>query len=52
MGGGFQPISASRTVEAKTRFELDVSEPSRYFLIWITELPPSLKAHVNEVRAR
>jgi eukaryotic-like serine/threonine-protein kinase len=50
--GGFQPVSSSQTVGSKTAFALNVTEPERYFLIWITELPPGLQARINEVRAR
>jgi eukaryotic-like serine/threonine-protein kinase len=49
--GGFSPVSGSRTVEDSTSFSLDLSSPERYYLVWITRLPPAGEAHVNEVRA-
>jgi serine/threonine protein kinase len=51
-GGTPQPISDSRTVGPRTTFDLHLSAPMRYYVIWITRLPPGLNyAHVNEVRA-
>jgi eukaryotic-like serine/threonine-protein kinase len=45
-------ISASKTVGARTTFTLQAGAPWRYYVIWITKLPPDLQyAHVNEVRA-
>jgi len=49
--GGFSSVSDSDTVGRSTRFSLDVSSPKRYYVIWITALPPGGEAHVNEVRA-
>jgi hypothetical protein len=49
--GGFSSVSDSDTVGRSTRFSLDVSSPKRYYVIWITGLPPGGEAHVNEVRA-
>ncbi len=46
--GGFEPVSASQTVENETVFQLNGAD-ARYFLVWITELDGV--AHVNEVRA-
>jgi eukaryotic-like serine/threonine-protein kinase len=48
--GGFEPISGSQTVAARTTFSLeDVS--ARYFVVWITEIPAGTRAEINEVRA-
>jgi len=49
--GGFEPVSPSRTVGSKTTFDLTLSQPARYLLIWITELPPDLQARINAVKA-
>jgi eukaryotic-like serine/threonine-protein kinase len=51
-GGTPTPISAKQTVGGRTSFELHPTAPMRYYVIWITKLPPGLSyAHVNEVRA-
>jgi serine/threonine protein kinase len=47
--GPFDTVSASRTVESDTTFDLNVSSAERYYMLWLTSLPPSDKAHVNEV---
>jgi len=47
--GPFEPVSQSRTIENRFRYNLRAAE-ARYFLVWITALDGS--AHVNEVRAR
>ena len=47
--GPFDPVSAERTVHARTTFELD-GDGHRYYLLWITDLEGA--AHVNELRAR
>src|SRR5439155_19208986 len=49
--GSFSSVSDSKTVENSTRFSLDASSSKRYYLVWITALPPGGEAHVNEVRA-
>jgi serine/threonine-protein kinase len=50
--GGFQPVSPSRTVNGTTAFPIH-GGPARYYLVWITKLPPgSDVAHVNEVKAK
>ncbi len=47
-----QLVSEKQTVGRRTVFEIDPSAPKRYYVIWITKLPPGLNyAHVNEVRA-
>lgn len=50
--GGFEPISGSLTVERKTTFGLHPSSPTRYFLIWITNLGHHEHVDVNGVKAR
>ena len=39
--------SSSQTVGASTTFALD-GATARYYVIWITRLPPGDVAHVNE----
>jgi eukaryotic-like serine/threonine-protein kinase len=46
--GGFEPVSAAKTIAEETTFQLDDTK-SRYFVVWITDLDGV--AHVNEVRA-
>ncbi|MFL5970030.1 MAG: protein kinase domain-containing protein [Gaiellaceae bacterium] len=47
-----QAVSDKRTVGATTTFELQAGPPMRYYIVWITRLPPDRSyAHVNEVRA-
>jgi serine/threonine-protein kinase len=49
--GNFAPVSSSQTVGSSTTFAL-TGKPARYYLIWITKLPPgSDHADVNEVKA-
>jgi eukaryotic-like serine/threonine-protein kinase len=49
--GGFVDVSDSKTVGARTRFDLEPS-PGPYYLIWLTQLPPgSDAAHVNGLKA-
>ncbi len=50
-GGPFHDVSSSMTVARQTTFPLTNAD-ARYFVIWITSLPPgSESAHVNEVTA-
>ncbi len=52
-GGGFETVSESQTVGPRTTFELDTAgEEYRFLLVWITELGPGGRAHVNEVALR
>jgi serine/threonine-protein kinase len=52
LGGTPQGVSESRTVDRTTAFAIDQKAPFRYFVVWITKLPPDHGfAHVNEVRA-
>jgi serine/threonine-protein kinase len=49
--GPFAPDSSIRTVNGSTTFKLD-GKSGRYYVVWITQLPPGAVAHVNEVTAR
>lgn len=49
--GPFHPVSVSKTAGSSTTFDLNVTPPSRYFLIWITELPSGDRALINEAKA-
>jgi eukaryotic-like serine/threonine-protein kinase len=52
LGGVPQKISPSLKVGRRTTFELTKGSPKRYFVVWITALPPGEAfAHVDEVRA-
>jgi predicted Ser/Thr protein kinase len=53
LGGAPQPVSDSEVVSARTVFDVRSSSgPKRYYVIWITRLPPDANfAHINEVRA-
>jgi serine/threonine protein kinase len=44
-------VSDSQTIQARTVFELNGAK-ARYFLVWITEIPESTYAEINEVTAR
>jgi eukaryotic-like serine/threonine-protein kinase len=51
LGGTPEKISASKTTSGTTVFDLSAKSPKRYYVIWITRLPPTgNSAHVNEVR--
>jgi serine/threonine-protein kinase len=51
--GGFETVSDPRTVGGRTAFELDTGgDEYRFLLVWITELGPTGRAHVNEVSVR
>ncbi len=47
--GGFDPVSASKTVNGTTTF--DLRGTGRYLVIWITDLGDNESVHINEVRA-
>jgi predicted Ser/Thr protein kinase len=50
--GPFSTVSASRVVGDRTRFAIRDSRPAKFYVVWITQLPPgSDTAHVNEVSA-
>jgi serine/threonine protein kinase len=51
-GGTPEPVSDSKTVEGTTVFNITSDLPKRFYVIWITRLPPDRSyAHINEVRA-
>jgi eukaryotic-like serine/threonine-protein kinase len=51
-GGTPDKISDSKVIGRTTTFDLSPNGPKRYYVIWITKLPPNDHvAHVNEVRA-
>ncbi len=45
-----QRVSSSQTVADTTTFRV-TGDLERYYVLWITKLPPGLRAHVNEVEA-
>jgi serine/threonine-protein kinase len=50
--GPFTTVSTSRVVGDHTRFAIDGLKPAKFYVVWITHLPPgSDTAHVNEVSA-
>ena len=48
--GGFADDSSSQTAGSSTTFHLN-GATARYYVVWITRLPPGDVAHVNEVTA-
>jgi predicted Ser/Thr protein kinase len=48
--GPFTADSASQTVDGKTTFTLNGAK-ARYYVVWITQLPPGLRAEISEVTA-
>jgi tRNA A-37 threonylcarbamoyl transferase component Bud32 len=52
LGGPAQAVSVKQSVRSRTAFEIDEHAPKRYWIVWVTKLPPDKNyAHVNEVRA-
>jgi len=51
VSGPFADDSSTQTVNATTTFSLN-GTTARYYLLWLTSLPPGRTAHVNEVTAR
>jgi eukaryotic-like serine/threonine-protein kinase len=50
-GSDFHPVSRSLQINGTTTFPLDLHAPKRYFVVWITQLPPgSMVVQINEVR--
>jgi serine/threonine-protein kinase len=49
--GPFPDDSSTQTVNGTTTFALH-GTPARYFVVWLTSLPPGNTAHINEIRAR
>jgi serine/threonine-protein kinase len=51
-GSDFHRVSKSQAIGRETTFALDLHEPLRYFVVWITNLPTGISSvDVNEVRA-
>lgn len=48
--GPFAVDSSSQTVGARTTFTLD-GKSGRYYVVWLTQLPPGGKAEISEVTA-
>jgi len=48
--GGFTTDSSSQTVSGTTTFTLD-GNAARYYVVWITQLPPGNRAEISEVSA-
>jgi hypothetical protein len=48
-GGPFRAVSAVRRTATSTRFALSRAS-ARYFVVWVTAIPPGKAADVNEVR--
>jgi serine/threonine-protein kinase len=48
--GGFTPNSATKTTTSTTTFPLN-GKTARYYVVWITTLPPGNSAKIEEVRA-
>jgi len=48
--GGFSPDSTTQSVGATTTFTLN-GKSARYYVVWITQLPPGGYAQIQEVRA-
>jgi serine/threonine protein kinase len=49
--GGFAPDSATQTTSSSTTFTLS-GKTARYYVVWITKLPPGNSAKIEEVRTR
>jgi hypothetical protein len=49
--GPFEADSSAKVVGGSTTFTLN-GKSGRYYVIWITQLPPGGRAYVNEVKAR
>jgi serine/threonine-protein kinase len=49
--GGFTADSSSKTVDDTTTFTLN-GQTARYYVVWITQLPPGLRAEISEVTAK
>ena len=49
--GSFTDDSSSQTVNGTTTFTLD-GQTAQYYVVWITQLPPTGRAEVSEVNAK
>ena len=48
--GGWTKLSGNKTVKENQRFPLDATQRRfRYYLVWITTLPPEGKARIQEL---
>jgi hypothetical protein len=48
--GGWTKLSGNKTVKENQRFPLDAAQRRfRYYLVWITTLPPEGKARIQEL---
>src|ERR671935_107847 len=51
-GSDFHPVSRLQTINGETTLPLDLHAPRRFFVLWITKLPPGVdQVEINEVRA-
>jgi eukaryotic-like serine/threonine-protein kinase len=51
-GGDFHRVSQSQTISGETTLSLDLHAPKRYFVLWITKLPPGVESvRIDEVTA-
>jgi serine/threonine-protein kinase len=48
--GGFADDSGVQLVSDRTTFTLSGGKVARYYVVWITHLPPARVAHINEIR--
>jgi serine/threonine-protein kinase len=50
-GSDFHQVSKPRAINGKTKLEIDLHAPKRYFVVWITKLPPGTdQVQINEVK--
>ncbi len=50
-GSDFREVVAPRMISGETTLPLDLHSPKRYFVVWITKLPPGVtQVQINEVR--
>jgi serine/threonine-protein kinase len=49
--GGFTVDSSSQPVNGTTTFTLN-GQTARYYVVWVTQLPPVLRAEISEVTAK
>jgi putative peptidoglycan lipid II flippase len=49
--GPFHDVSSEQTVNGTATFTLN-GGPARYFVVWVTRLPPGNTAHIDEVTAK
>jgi putative peptidoglycan lipid II flippase len=49
--GDFAPDSATQSATSTTTFTLN-GKTARYYVVWITKLPPGNSARIEEIKAR